>query len=301
MPAKTRVDSVVVAAASRRAAASRSPARVAIVGAGATGEQIMGMITPVIPSAQFEHFSQDQAVRDLLEKDFRLVVVDMRLGDAPALKHAGELARKATIQKVPTLFVAHDERAYRRLSGTTLKPSPTVGVALGSTEIGTMASLLYGRVERAKAAKKSRLPSVPRMNPHRGSATAHPPVTLENHPLLKSATSFLRNPNSGRLDVRRIAQLYGEPLNRFAEALDVSPAAVSQTPDSKAYQDLLGYFERVAQIIPMLDSKNSFGPWTKAPNQELKGEAPIAWLFGGEKKARRLAEVVEDVLVGQPD
>jgi hypothetical protein len=114
-------------------------------------------------------------------------------------------------------------------------------------------------------------------------------------------TSRLRNPASGRLDVKRVARLYGEPLERFAAALGATPAAVSRAPDAKKYQTFLGYFEQVACIIPMLQSKRVFATWAKTPNQELKGEAPVDWLFGGKKKAQRLAEVVEDVLVGQPD
>jgi hypothetical protein len=39
----------------------------------------------------------------------------------------------------------------------------------------------------------------------------------------------------------------------------------------------------------------------KTPNKELKGDARVEWLFGGEKKGRALAETIEEVLVTQPD
>ena len=124
---------------------------------------------------------------------------------------------------------------------------------------------------------------------------------LDGNQLVENGTAFLRSKATGRLDAKKIAKLYDGPLKRFPELLGVSLAAVSQTPDSKKYQLNLGYFERAAQIIPLLDSKDMFAAWAKTPNKELEGAAPIEWLFAGPGQAQKLVEIVEDVLVGQPD
>ena len=76
---------------------------------------------------------------------------------------------------------------------------------------------------------------------------------------------------------------------------------MSQTPDSPKYQSLLGYFEKVARITPLLENKTSFGGWLRTPNRDLKGEMPLDLLWGGPVRAQRLVDAVEDVLVGQPD
>jgi hypothetical protein len=126
-------------------------------------------------------------------------------------------------------------------------------------------------------------------------------ANLDGHPLIEQMTGFLRDKASGRLDVKKIASFYDEPLKRFSDALGVSQAAVSRTPNSKKYQDLLGYFERAARVLPLLASRAMFPAWAKTPNKELDGLAPVDLLFGGPENAQKLVENVEEVLVGQPD
>lgn len=198
------------------------------------------------------------------------------------------LAREAARHDIPTLIVAESADAYTRIRNA-VGGEPIVGVAYGRNEVRPLVNLLRDRASRVHAGATT------------GPATPAVSLDLDGHPLLKATTSFLRNPASGRLDTKRIADFYGESLKRFADALHVSSAAVSQTPDSKKYQDFLSYFEKVARILPLLESKDSFSAWAKTPNKELKGAAPIEWLFGGPKKARLIAETVEEVLVGQPD
>ena len=160
--------------------------------------------------------------------------------------------------------------------------NPNVGIAYSLGEVEPLISLLRERVKSTT--------QMPRAS-----------ANLDNHPLVAQTTAFLRNRTSGRLDTRKIAALYGEPLSRFAAAYSVTPAAVTQTPDSTKYQSLLGYFERAARIIPLLESKSMFATWAKTPNDALHGGTPVDMLFGGAKKAQALIDVVEDVLTGQPD
>ena len=197
------------------------------------------------------------------------------------------IARDAAKHDIPALFVAHSADDYSLLKEV-MASAPIIGVAFGRKEVRPMVNLLRDRAARVHLSKH------PMAMPAAVS-------DLDDHPLIAETTSFLRNPGSGRLDVKRIAEFYGEPLNKFATALGVSPSAVSQTPDSKKYQNFLGYFEKVARIVPLLENKSSFSTWVKSPNKELKGAAPLELLWGGPAKARKLVDVVEDVLVGQPD
>ena len=200
---------------------------------------------------------------------------------------ARTLAREAAEHHIRALFLAPTPAAYKWVRHM-IGPNPEVEVALNGSEVGSFLKILIGRAP-ANPKQKSGV---------RAGASIDP--TLDDHPLIKDITSFLRNRESGRLDVRKVAELYKEPLKRFADALGVSPSAITQTPDSKKYQELLGYFENVARIMPMLDSPKAFSTWAKTPNKELQGEPPVEWLFSG-KKAAKLAGIVEDVLLGQPD
>ena len=128
-----------------------------------------------------------------------------------------------------------------------------------------------------------------------------PSANLDGHAIIAEATDFLRSTATGRLDARKVADLYGECLERFSDALGVSLTEISQTPDSENYQGFLAYFEAAARIIPLLESKDMFAMWAKTPNKELKGETPLDLLFAGPARAQELVETVEDVLVGQPD
>lgn len=211
-------------------------------------------------------------------------------GDGAAGAHViRRMARDAVERRVPAVFLAPSSEAAFRALGAMIA-APTVGVAYREDEVRPVMNLLRQRAGLAAA---------PRLRPAGGAPAAV--SGLDGHPLIADTTAFLRNPDSGRLDARRIADFYGEPMKKFAERLGVTPPAVSQTPDSPKYQGLLGYFEQVARIVPMLESKAAFGAWVKTPNRELKGEAPLDLLWGGPVRAQRLVDAVEDVLVGQPD
>ena len=152
------------------------------------------------------------------------------------------------------------------------------------------------QARRGRSARKDLIVSESKRPPIRGAS-----ANLDSHPLTRQTTTFLRNNSTNRIDAKKVAALFDEPLERFASALGVSQLKLSQNPDSKKYQDFLSYFERAARIIPLLKSRNLVGVWAKAPNRELDGKPPVDFLFGGSAKAQQLVETVEDVLVGQPD
>jgi hypothetical protein len=240
-----------------------------------------------LPGFDFIHALAAKNIRALMKgRTVGLVAGRFPLGSFNSTAFRA-IARDSVQYGVPALFLAHSpKQAYETLHRSISEPN--VGVAYRSEEIRPMMNLLRERL-RIQVGEAA-LPPVPEVS-----------TNLAGHPLIAQGTAFLRAKKTGRLDVKKVADLYDEDVKRFADALGVSQAAVSQTPDSKKYQGLLGYFEAAARIIPLLESKGGFAAWAKTPNRELKGEAPVDLLFGGAARAQELVEIVEDVLVGQPD
>jgi hypothetical protein len=197
------------------------------------------------------------------------------------------IVREGLAHGIGTLFLASSpDQAYHVLERNMSQPGVFVAYQVG--EFPTVMELLRERIKRHASSAV-------------GGKTPPAEANLDGHPLIEQMTGFLRDRTSGRLDVKKVAGFYDEPLKRFSDALRVSQAAVSQTPNSKKYQDFLSYFERTARVLPLLESKDMFPAWAKTPNKELNGLTPLDLLFGGPEKAQKLVGVVEDVLVGQPD
>mgnify|MGYP000086892236 CR=1 FL=1 len=218
-----------------------------------------------------------------------MLATQVRKAGAPDVQIIRNLARNAASHQIPAVFIAHSSNDVFKTLGEIIA-APTIGIAYDIDEVRPVMNLLLLR-QRANRATTGK--TIPITRPANSD--------LDEHPLVQGSTSFLRNTASGRLDCKRVADFYGEPLKRFANAFGVSPSAVSQTPDSKKYQDFLSYFEKAARVVSLLEDKNQFGAWVRTPNKELKGDAPLDLLWAGPAKAQKLVDVVEDVLVGQPD
>jgi hypothetical protein len=125
-------------------------------------------------------------------------------------------------------------------------------------------------------------------------------LSLDESPVAFASTAFLRDSSSQRLDAKKMARFYGEPLGRFAEVLRVPVSKLCRRPDALELQPLLRRFEQAARIAPLL-KKDSFSKWVRMPNSALHGSSPLQLLAGGIHGARKLLELVEDVIIGQPD
>jgi hypothetical protein len=109
----------------------------------------------------------------------------------------------------------------------------------------------------------------------------------------------LRRPNSGRLDARRVADLYGFPLNRLAASVGADPTNVYKTPDAPSLQNKLLIFERIARsLLALVGSEQGLRIWLNTPEPELDGETPRDLLLNGEGEV--VAELLEDIREGQP-
>jgi len=113
------------------------------------------------------------------------------------------------------------------------------------------------------------------------------------------ATRLLFNPKSQRLDLKRVAKLFGLTARRLAGIIGVPPSTADKTPDSKMIHEKLLPFERIARGLAELDDdQDKFRRWLNIPNPELSDFTPLQVIEKG--KADAVADMVSSALLGQP-
>src|SRR5205823_6469746 len=109
----------------------------------------------------------------------------------------------------------------------------------------------------------------------------------------------LHDPDSGRLDARRISDLFGIPLRRIAALLDQKAQTVSKTPDSRSLQAGLTLFERITSaLMSLVGSEEGLRIWMNAGNPQLDGKTPMDLVLAGQGEI--VADLLESMLAGQP-
>ncbi|MGA3037431.1 MAG: antitoxin Xre/MbcA/ParS toxin-binding domain-containing protein [Vulcanimicrobiaceae bacterium] len=91
------------------------------------------------------------------------------------------------------------------------------------------------------------------------------------------AQEEIQNEESGRLDARRIAQLYNLTLPQFCKATGLNYEAVRKTPDASPLQEIL---RRLWSIYDTAKEALGEDPvavrnWLHRPNRALARERPI--------------------------
>jgi hypothetical protein len=107
------------------------------------------------------------------------------------------------------------------------------------------------------------------------------------------------DPESGRLDGKRIAELFGIPLQAVARAVGVTPSALSKRPTSRAAQKglrELTFIWRTLMNVFGLEAKAK--AWLHAPQQDLGDEPPLALLARGS--AKDLGNYIRRAIAGEP-
>jgi hypothetical protein len=122
------------------------------------------------------------------------------------------------------------------------------------------------------------------------------PLLLSEDRSRIDATSDLRN-ESGRLSVRRVAEVFRLPAANIAEFLGAKRQTVSKTDDAPKLQAKLEPFERIARLRLALSQKQ-FLSWLQSPHKQLEKRTPLDVIaYGG---AETVADLVEDMLTGSP-
>jgi hypothetical protein len=113
------------------------------------------------------------------------------------------------------------------------------------------------------------------------------------------STRILFNPKSQRLDLKRVAKLFGLTARRLAGMIEIPPSTADKTPDSKVIHEKLLPFERIARALTELDDDEAtFRRWLNTPNPELSDFTPLQVIEKG--KADAVADMVSSALLGQP-
>lgn len=120
-----------------------------------------------------------------------------------------------------------------------------------------------------------------------------------SHPAFSHLALDMYDAQSGRLDARKIAALFGCKMGDLARLLGPKLGTLSKTADAPAVQPGLALFQRIgAALIRLVGSAEGVRIWMNAPNPQLEGRSPLAVVVAGEGEV--VAEMLEDMLVGQP-
>lgn len=128
--------------------------------------------------------------------------------------------------------------------------------------------------------------------------------SAESAPIGKSLTSSvweLRNPKSGKLDVRQIAEAYGLSEADIARSIKRKPQTINATPDADSLQKLLFPYERLASAIKYTagELQPALKIWLQSPNPTTPNTAPVELIKKGH--ISELADLWDSVMLGQPD
>jgi hypothetical protein len=114
-----------------------------------------------------------------------------------------------------------------------------------------------------------------------------------------STAPELHNPQSGRLDARRVADFFGMAPARLAKILGRSPQALHKTPDAESLQKHLAVFARIAtSLLSAFEGREQARIWLNSPHPDLDETRPIELVE--KKKPEVVAELLEDALLGHP-
>jgi hypothetical protein len=113
-------------------------------------------------------------------------------------------------------------------------------------------------------------------------------------------TFKLFDKNSGRLDIRRVAELYNISVSELARLIQIEAKTAHKTPHSPTIHKGLLPFEEVARTLGLLQGEvGEFRRWVNASNAELDFKTP--WQMIEEGRIGELAGIVRAALLGQPD
>jgi hypothetical protein len=117
--------------------------------------------------------------------------------------------------------------------------------------------------------------------------------------LLEIVAPDLRDPDSGRLDARLIAQSTGLSLAALSRAASVSQQALSATPDSPGAQVGLVPIARLSAMLDEMFTPDHKRVWLQTPHPRFDGRSPAQTIEAGDAELVELS--VENALEGFPD
>lgn len=116
--------------------------------------------------------------------------------------------------------------------------------------------------------------------------------------LLSHALTPARNPESGRLDARRLGAFLGLNVTELARILHRDPSGLRKRPDSDTLQAPMTEIEQLAVRVRQLTGDEGYTRmWFHTPNPALNGQTPLRLLEdGGTGTLNALLDGVEENL-----
>jgi hypothetical protein len=243
-----------------------------------------------------------------------IAIVDLRPVDAPAHRRAVGATcaylRKA-LAELPLLWVVRQDvaAAVERDLAKQHSADFVLASVLSDTamqELTLRARVLLGRTAELASRSASCRPGVtvlPGTEPGEAAAgpmahrtAAQPSVETQT---VRGVVDSLHDPASGRLDARRVGDLFGLQLSAVAGVLGRNLSTVSKTPNAKPLQHGLSQFERIgAAFLHMIPSAERMRMWMNAAHPDLGGRTPISFIE--ERRGDVVVRLIESVLNGQP-
>jgi CheY-like chemotaxis protein len=109
----------------------------------------------------------------------------------------------------------------------------------------------------------------------------------------------LHDPETGRLDAKRIAGYLGVSLSSLAAVTGGSVAAIHKAPAANSVQEALGPIERTISLLSeVFQSKEHIQAWLHSAHPDLDNQIPVRMILGGQANA--VADMLAAALSGQP-
>ena len=114
----------------------------------------------------------------------------------------------------------------------------------------------------------------------RSAAVAVEAEVRDERPLTTDTT--FRDPESGRLDARLLAEYMDVPLKKLAVALDENYKALHKSPAKATLQDKLSPLERILTLLSERFAERGKGrAWLNTPHPDLGGRTALAVILEG--------------------
>ena len=195
----------------------------------------------------------------------------------------------------PVLMLVDESKAPRAAGVGGLGPADLLLKPYSAFELGY-------RVERCLAAGRLATSSALRAAAARGEIAFSPSsVRAASVPAPRGAatTTALRDPKSGRLDAKRVAEYLGVPLKQVSAALGESYKALHKTPSKVAVQDKLAPVERVVSLLAeRLRDRGRVRAWLNTPHPDLGERTALGVVLEG--RASTVSDMLEAAAAGLP-
>lgn len=125
------------------------------------------------------------------------------------------------------------------------------------------------------------------------------PGIAERGPIPAVALTELHDPDSGRIDARRVAAYLNISLKDLAAALEKNYTTVQKTPTAASLQEALRPIKRSLQILEeVLGDRISVLAWWNSPHPDLGLRCPLDLLLAGHGQS--VADMLEAAVLGTP-